>query len=362
MTVVFAPALRTFLPLLLVITMPLRAQLVSFDGFGEYNAGAQVESGSDGTVGPGLDGGAGWGGAYDVNSTIKSKVKIEDRSANPVNYINGGISILGDNRALRFYDNANGSFALARPLGTVFSAASGDTLWFSVLFRTATGGASPLANQDLFQIGFDDNSAATNPRVSIGSSATQTTTYPATAGFFARSTSAIANSDFDEGVSIAAATTYLLVGRIMANGGIYDTVSLFVNPIATDHPGVPSAEVVLPSGLSSLSHALIRTNNLDNGDAYVIDEWHIGRDYGSVVRSLQGSLRTVAAALPGNVMELRWPVSRTDVILETSTTLGPEPWAEVTGQFPLHGAEWSYAVPVEPGQPRRFFRLRKLSE
>jgi hypothetical protein len=338
---------------------PVGAQLVAFDGFGDYAAGIQVESGSDGTSGPGLDGGAGWSGAYDVNATIKSKVLIEDRSATPVNYTNAGISILGGNRALRFWNNANGSYALVRPLGTTFNAASGDTLWFSVLFRTATGGASPLTNQDLFQIGFDDNAAATNPRVSIGSSATQTTTFPATAAFFARSTTAVANSDFHAVVPIAAATTYLLVGRIQANSGVYDTVSLFVNPTATDHPGVPSAEVVLSSGLSSLSHAIIRTNNLDNGDAYVIDEWHIGRDYGSVVQSLAGSLRMHHAASPETPLILRWPAYPSGTVLETSTTLDPHSWSEAIGAPFLNGAEWEYPVAIDPGTPKRFFRLRR---
>ena len=50
----------------------------------------------------------------------------------------------------------------------IFSAAEGESLWFSFLFRT--NNASPLANQDFFQFGFDDNANASSgiPRVSIG--------------------------------------------------------------------------------------------------------------------------------------------------------------------------------------------------
>lgn len=355
----FRPAnWRLLLQFVTLTAPPIHAQLVAYDGFGEYAAGAQVESGADGTSGPGLNGGAGWDGAYDVNSTIKSKVLIEDRSATPVKYTTGGISLLGGNRALRFWNSANGSCALVRPLGTVFSAAAADTLWFSLLFRTATGGASPLANQDLFQIGFDD-SAATNPRVSIGSSATQTLSFPATAAFFARSTTDSATSDFDESMPIAAATTYLLVGRIQANGGVYDTVSLFVNPSATDHPSLPSAEIVLNSGLTTLSHALIRTTNLDNGDAYVLDELHIGRDYRSVVQALSGALRVLPAIASGDAMTLRWPVANGGAILETSTSLGSGTWTAIPGPFPPNGAEWEFAVTIEPGTPQRFFRLRR---
>lgn len=170
-----------------ITAMPLRAQLVAYEGFQDAAAGTQVESGGNGSAGTGLNAGAGWGGPFDINNAIKQQVKIEDRSSSPVNYTNGGIAILGGNRALRFYDIANGSYALQRPLGTVFAAAAGDTLWFSVLFRTATGGASPLANHDFFQIGFDDNAAAGVPRVSIGANSIQTT-FPSPFRFFARST------------------------------------------------------------------------------------------------------------------------------------------------------------------------------
>jgi hypothetical protein len=342
---------------LALVETPLLAQLVCYDGFGDYADGIQLESGPNGSSGAGLDAGAGWGGPYDVSNAIKSLVKTENRSSNPVIYSNGGISINGGNRALRFYDIANGSYALQRPLGKVFKAAAGETLWFSVLFRTASGGASPLANQDFVQIGFDDNpsAAAGVPRVSIGSNTTQTT-YPAPYRFFARSTAAPEASVFHDGVAIAAATTYLLVGRIHAQGGTYDTVSLFVNPSDPDQPGPPSAEIVLSSGLRTLSHAFIRTVGLDSGDAYVFDEWHVGRDYGSVVQALQGSLRVVRVSASGEWV-LRWPVAPANTKLATSTSLAPDSWSELTGPFPKNGAEWELPLASEPGAPRRFFQL-----
>jgi hypothetical protein len=342
--------------------MPLHAQLVAYEGCGEYAAGSQVESGSNGSPGTGLDGGAGWGGPYDVSNAIKSLVKIENRSSSPVNYTNGGITILGGNRALRFYDKAESttSYVLARPLGTVFDAAAGDNLWFSILFRTATGGASPLSDQDFFQIGFDDNPipSAGIPRVSIGSNTISITTFPSPYRFFARSSTDSNASAFFGGVDIAAGITYLLVCHIQAHAGVYDTVSLFVNPTTLDHPGTPSAESVQPSGLGSLSHAFIRTRYLDTNDAYVLDEWHVGRDYRSVVQCLQGALRMVPAASAQGVLGLRWPVSPADVVLETSATLAPDSWTEVTGPFFPQGAEWELPVAIGPETPRRFFRLR----
>lgn len=358
----YRPGIFENIPILLtlaaMVTMPLHAQLSAYDGFEDYAADVQVESGNIGSAGTGLDGGAGWGGSYDVNDSIKNFVRIENRSSSPVNFTNGEISIAGGSRALRFYDNANGSYALQRPLGIAFNAAAGDTLWFSVLFRTA--GGSPLLNQDFFLIGFDDNeqAAAGNPRVSIGANTTQST-FPSPFRFFVRSTTTVSNSVFYDGLSIAAATTYLLVARIQANAGEYDTVSLFVNPSTPDHPGPPSAEIVLPSGLSALSHAFVRTNRLDNGDVYVLDELHIGRDYGSVVQSFQGALRIDSTGFPGNTRMLRWPMTLAGVTLQTSTSLAPDSWSEVTGPFALQGAEREYPMTIEPGTPRRFFRLAR---
>ena len=345
---------------LLLTTIEIRAQLVCHDGFGDHAAGIQLESGSNGSGGTGLDGGVGWGGFYDVNNSIKSLVRIEDRTANPANYSNGEITLLGGHRALRFYDVANGTHAVRRPLGTGFQAANGNTLWFSLLFRTASGGAGNLANQDFFQIGFDDNpnASAGIPRVSIGSNTTSTT-FPSPAAFFARSTTASSGSVFYQDLQIAAATTYLLVGRIQAHAGEYDTVSLFVNPSNSQTPGTPSAEVTLPSGLTSLSHAFIRTVGLDNGDAYVIDEWHIARDYATVVQAFGSALRILPAPTAEHSHALRWPASLGGVVLETSLTLDPESWSEIAGPFELVDVERHYPVPIDPATTKRFFRLRR---
>jgi hypothetical protein len=340
-----------------VFTGSASAQLICYEGFEGYSAGGQVESGSNGSSGTGLDGGAGWGGAYDVSNAIKSLVLIENRAASPVNFTNGEITISGGDRAMRFYDIANGSYAVRRPIGTAFSAAAGDTLWFSILFRT--NNVSPLANQDLFQIGFDDSAVTSNPRVSIGAANTSST-FPAPFQFFARSTSAASASTFHSALPIAAATTYLLVGRVQPNSGAYDSVSLWVNPSTLEEPGPPSATITLISGLTTLSHAIIRTVNLDLNDAYVLDECRIGRDYGSVVQSLRHALRILPAAAPGGSPKLRWPASLSGVVLQTSTTLDQGSWSEVLGPFLPYAAESEYTIPINPETPKRFYRLRRF--
>jgi len=277
-----------------------------------------------------------------------------------VNYTLSDIHLSGGARALRFWDNADGTFAIQRQLGTTFSADAGDVLWFSILFRTATGGASPLANQDFFQIGFDDNANAEsgNPRVSMGANSIQTT-YPAPGRFFARSSTNIAASVFHDDVDIAAATTYLLVACIQPTEGSYNSVKLFVNPAGADDPGLPSAISIHPSGIQTLSHAFIRTAYLDTGDAYVIDEWHIGRDYRSVVQSLNGALRIQRSTSPARAILLRWPVAPPNLRLESSTTLTPGSWTEVAGPFSSDQAEWEFPIPLDPAEPSRFFRLSR---
>ncbi len=258
-----------------------RAELFSYDGFEEYPVG-QVESGANGTAGPALNGGTGWGGAYNVNSAIKSLVRIEDRSASPVVYQNGEISIDGGVRALRFFDGANGTSALLRPLGAVFGIEA--PVYFSFLFRTAS--SSPLENQDFLQFGFDGDNAVVNgnPRLSIGANVVSTTFPPSQPfRFFARSTTSPANSSFDDTIDIQAATTYFLVGRFSGTSGRFDRVDLFVNPFTLTEPGTPSASFTLDSGVASLSTFYIRTANLEGGDAYVVDELRIGDEYISVV-------------------------------------------------------------------------------
>ena len=354
--------IATILPVLVGLPLlPACGQLVAWDGFEIHPADEQLESGANGSPGIGLDGGSGWGGAYNVSNAIKNLVKIENRSAAPVIYSNGQVSLHGGLRALRFSNIANGSSAVLRPLGTTFSAASGEALWLSLLFRTAS--VSPLANQDFFQIGFDDNASASSPRVSIGVNTLATTSFPQPLQFFVRSTAATAvnANTFVDGPAVQAVTTYLLVGRIEPHTGQYDQVSLWVNPTDPKVPGTASATVLLPSGASSLSHFFVRTAGLDNGDVYVVDELRIGRDFASVVTppALEGVLQVSPALLPEQAAVLHWPASVTGVLLETSTTLEPGSWTEIPAPFTVLGTDYQYPVPLNPTNPRAFFRLRR---
>ena len=212
-------------------------ELVTYDGFGGYAGGGQLESGANGSPGMPVDGGFGWGGPYDVNNAIKSLIRAEGRTANPIIYENDGVFLHGGDRALRLYDNANGGYAAERSLGRTFSATADQTLWFSFLFRT--NNSSPLANRDYFQVGFDDNDDADagTPRVGIGATTILSTFPPSQAfRFFAKSTTDNANTAF-AAIDIAASTTYFLVGRRIRIRDAYDTVGSILNPVSSDTPG-----------------------------------------------------------------------------------------------------------------------------
>ena len=340
-------------------TVPMaRGQLACHDGFEEYGSGAQLEDGANGVAGTAVNGGFGWGGAYDVNNAIKSLVRAENRAASPVVYSNGGVTIHGGERALRFYDIANGSYAVRRPLGQAWEAAAGQELWCSFLFRC--NNASPLANQDFLAVGFDDNPAALsgNPRVSVGVN-TVATVFPPSQPFrfFARSTTVVANSAFSEQPDVATGTTYLVVCRVAASGaGNYDTVDLWVNPADPTEPGPPAARMVVDSGLARLTHWFVRTANLDAGDAYVLDELRIGRRYASVVLPAPPPFALEIRPVTGAAGELRWS-RELDAELEASTTLAPDSWSVVPGPFEAEAGWWQWRAPAGPA--RGFYRLRR---
>ncbi len=337
-----------------------RSQLVTYDGFEDYPAGALVEDGPNGTPGTGLNGGFGWADAYDVNNAIKSLVRAENRAASPVIYSNGDLTIHAGDRALRFYDNAIGTYALRRAMVSTWDAASGHELWASFLFRC--NNTSPLANQDFLAVGFDDNPSAAggNPRVSVGINTT-TNVFPPSQPFrfFARSTTVVANSTFAESPDIAASTTYLVVTRISASTrGNFDTVDLWVNPASATDPGPPSARIIADSGINRLTHWFIRTANLDSGDAYVIDELKIGRTYPAVIVAQPPPFALEIQPAADRSVELRWP-SLLDATLESTNAPATGPWTPIPGPFPSSDGWFSLRVPTTD---RAFFRLRRRAQ
>jgi hypothetical protein len=340
---------------------PVRSQLFVHDGFEEYAAGVQLESGSNGSAGTGLAGGFGWFGGYDVNNAVKSRVKTENRSSSPVVYGNGEVRIHGGDRALRLWDNANGTPVLLRRLGREFPAVAGGSVWFSFLFRTNNG--DPLANQDFLQLGFDEEAMPVpgNPRLSVGVG-TASPIAPRPFRFFAAADTAPSATVFDESAGVAAVTTYLLVGCIRNNGLFHQRIELYVNPDSLLVPPAPSAVSEAFSGPAVLSRVLLRTSDLEQSDVYILDELRVGFSYESVVMTEVPELRLAWDAsgerVAGLVGMLRWPSQRL-ATLETALEPGG-PWEPVGVEGrSLSGNDWLLPVTSPDDAPRRFFRLRE---
>lgn len=340
---------------------PVRSQLLVHDGFEEYAVGVQLESGSNGSAGTGLAGGFGWFGGYDVNNAIKSRVKTENRSGSPVVYGNGEVTIHGGERALRLWDNANGTPVLLRRLGRELPAAAGSSVWFSFLFRT--NNADPLANQDFLQLGFDEEAmpVSGNPRLSVGAGTTSSIA-PRPFRFFAAADTAASATVFDESGGVAAVTTYLLVGCIRNNGLFHHRIELYVNPGTLLVPPAPSAVSESVSGPAVLSRLLLRTSDLEQSDVYVLDELRVGLSYESVVMAEVPALRLAWDASgerpAGLAGMLRWPSQRLATLEAAPSPGGPWEPVGLEGRS-LSGNDWLLPVAARSGEPRRFFRLRE---
>jgi ABC-type multidrug transport system fused ATPase/permease subunit len=340
----------------------VRSQISVHEGFEEYGAGAQLENGSNGAAGTGLAGGFGWAGAYDVNNAIKSRVKVENRASTPVVYENGEIRIHGGTRALRLWDDANGTPVLLRRLGRDVPVVAGGSVWFSFLFRT--NNADPLANQDFLQVGFDEEAmpVAGNPRLSVGVNTTSTVFPPSQPfRFFARSGTNTAATAFDDSSGVSAGTTHLLVACIRNNGLFHHRVELHVNPGSLLAPPAPAAVSESGSGPSVLTRLLLRTSALDATDVYVLDELRVGFSYESVVMAEVPPLRltweSASVKEPDLVGQLRWPTQRFTVLESAPAPDGPWEAVGLEGRS-ISGSDYLLPVAAHRDHPRRFFRLR----
>jgi hypothetical protein len=258
-----------------IIAPSAQAGLIAYDGFQDYSAGSQFESGADGAAGPGLNGGSGWASAWDSLNSVKSKATVV-APATPLSYSAGSITINGGNRAAQLVDTGTGA---VQPLGRAFAQQTG-TVYVSLLFRPANGGT--LESSDLMQFLLDSALGNHRPSVSFGDVVTNG------AQLGARVSTGSADTSGTTGSSFTNNTTYFLVAEFSksglgANADDYDTARLFVNPTSTSLPVTASASATAESGLTSLSVFDTRTNALDADDFYQFDELRIGDTYASVV-------------------------------------------------------------------------------
>ena len=249
---------------------PVRGDLIAFDTFESYAAGAQFESGPNSSPGTGLSGGWGVTGPYDVHNDRKSQVTVGSAG---LSYANGAVSVGGGSRSMQIAGAGDTTGLVTRPIPT-----QTDTIYFSFLLRTN----NLLTDEDFFQFGFSDANN-NEPRLSIGLAGTSANS--GASKFFARAGQGVAGTSFGSPeISVQPATTYFLVGKISKdNNTNYNKVELFLNPSTLTEPVPTIVSPLTNSNVSSLSYFSIRRFRTDATDLYWIDELRIGSSYASVV-------------------------------------------------------------------------------
>jgi hypothetical protein len=278
--VVPAIALSTVAVLSLVCVLtasPARAVVIAADDFESYPAGSQLEDGANGSPGTGQNGGTGWTGPYNIDDARKTNATV------------AAITGLGGANAALVAGPADTANLISRP----FPAQTG-TVYFAFKLRTTAGS---ITNEDFVQFGLSDV-ATGEPKGSIGTAGTAAGTVPMQ--FFARVPQAGASGFSGAGNTLAADTTYLLVGKAFKTGASanYNRLDLFLNPADSIEPATPTATSTSSgaAGAATFSNLILRTFRHDASDQYYLDDFVIGTTYADVVPEPASSAVAAAAA------------------------------------------------------------------
>lgn len=235
-----------------------KAELLGYDSFESYNAGASLSGGS---------GGQGWTGDWQVGNAYTDNLTIVDTN---LRYEGGDFVVDGGTRAMQITGGIGGTPAVAQRS----FASTGDTVYMTMLFQTTT--ASGTSDDDFVQMGVDNR--FDHPRASIGHRKNNAVDDH---DFFARTSSNHNKSTFSDGAG-ADVLTHFLVARITKiQGNQYNQVELWIDPTSLDL-GAADAIQTHATGLSSVDRFVTRLAFLEGGDTYLIDELRIGTDLSGV--------------------------------------------------------------------------------
>jgi hypothetical protein len=223
---------------------------VMYDGMETHALGALNGQGAAG---------GGWTGGW--NQTFGEDAAFTVVTGG-LNYNNGAINLDGGNRALQVGTSFNST--INRP----FTSNSSDPLYFSFLFRNTAGLNSSL----LLGGHLSNNQTPTTNYGAIGKLATPEFSARLNEGGFDTTSSS---------TTIAANTTYFLVGRLSKDGtsgdadGFYDQLEMWINPNSANL-GTPDVIIDNSMGISGgLTHFMLRYNNASASAEYLLDEFRI---------------------------------------------------------------------------------------
>ena len=254
----------------------VRAVVVAADDYESYPAGSQLEDGANGTPGTGLNGGAGWTGPYNIEDAQKTRATV------------AATTDLGGSNAVLIAGPTDTANLISRP----FAPQTG-TVYFAFKLRTNSGS---ITNEDFVQVGLSDV-AAGEPKASIGTAGTAAGTVPMQ--FFARVPQGGTSGFSGAANTLAADTTYLLVGKATKTGPSVNSnrLDLFLNPADSIEPATATATSTSngSTGAGTFSNLIFRTFRHDATDQYFIDDVVIGTTYADVVPE-PGTAGLLAAA------------------------------------------------------------------
>ncbi|MEM1060555.1 MAG: PEP-CTERM sorting domain-containing protein [Verrucomicrobiota bacterium] len=264
-----------------LVALPARAQLVAFDSFETYSAGALN----------GSNGGTGWTAAW----TATANAAVQDVSGDSLTYDGGAFSIDGGDRAIAIQGSSNPLFTRSF---TNIAPGDSDEVFFSFLFRENNStGSNDFMNFFVSNDGDRSNSGGMG------------LTSASSGQFGTRVTASGATNDTDLSTTTpVAAETYFLVGRFSRDGTSgdpldFDLMQLWINPTTTDFSllGTADSQVDFSSLIDGdISFFGARTVNILAGtEEYNIDELRIGTSYLGVLipEPTSGALFLGAAAL-----------------------------------------------------------------
>ncbi len=261
-------------------TMSAAAPFTASDSFNAYDLGE-------------LDGGAagvGWADAWVVSDPAsQDRENVVTPPTQPMGLDNGsggfnGVPFDGANRAVEINGAGQNNSPIRRELATAFS---GDSLYFSYLFRETSG----LDNSDFFTLWLDDEDGADDNLHTDGSAFLGVQGQSGGRGFarLHRTNSARQEVLAPATINLGDGSDYLLVGRLFRDGGSsdYNRLTGWLNPTIDDVRdssntfGTVEFENI---GLSSVTHVGVRTGaSTDPTDVYLFDQLRLGEHPYAVV-------------------------------------------------------------------------------
>jgi len=275
---------RPLLVLIMAITLPAtwaQAVIIANDNF-SYSAGDLH----------GQNGGTGWSDAWDADASSTETVVSTGLSYG----ITGGGTVGGDGSgALQIGAGGFGELAFR-----LLPSQSGNAVFFRALVKLSAGTFETSGSPDALLFWFDNAIAG----------GTHSTNIP--------NIGLLSDSNNDYAVRLNSSTVarlgghvdndmHLIVGKLYKTApgptGYYNRFSMWLDPLAGDEAAPDATATTTSNYLQNFQYLGIRSNSLDTGDAFIIDEILLADSFSDVVPLPEPA--TLAMMLLGGLATIR---------------------------------------------------------